>query len=56
MEVALNNGDLAQALAEYDTLPEPAKAAASGFAERARARLDVERLVDAAIANAMKAA
>lgn len=56
MEVALNNGDLAAALAEFDTLPEPAKAAAAGFAERARARLEVERLVDAAIANAMKAA
>jgi len=56
MEVALNNGDLAAALAEFDALPEPAKAAAAGFAERARARLEVERLVDAAIANAMKAA
>ncbi|HEV7255193.1 MAG TPA: mitofilin family membrane protein [Mesorhizobium sp.] len=56
MEVALNNGDLAQAMAEFDTLPEPAKAAAAGFAERARARLEVERLVDAAISNAMQAA
>jgi hypothetical protein len=54
MEAALKAGDLAKALAEYDTLPETAKAAGSGFAGKIRARLDVETLVDQAIAEAMK--
>jgi hypothetical protein len=55
MEVALNAGDLDKALAEYETLPEAAKAAGAAFAERVKARRDVEALVDQAIANAMKA-
>ncbi|MBX3569601.1 MAG: phage tail protein [Rhizobiaceae bacterium] len=55
IEVALNAGDLDKLLAEYETLPETAKAAGTAFAERVRARRDVERLVDQAIANAMKA-
>ena len=54
MEAALKAGDPAKALAEYDTLPETAKAAGSGFAGKIRARLDVETLVDQAIAEAMK--
>ena len=54
IEVALKAGDLTKALAEYETLPEAAKAAGSGFAARIKARLDVETLVDQAIAEAMK--
>jgi len=54
MEAALKAGDLARALVEYDTLPETAKAAGSGFAGKIKARLDVETLVDQAIAEAMK--
>ncbi|MCO5080551.1 MAG: phage tail protein [Rhizobiaceae bacterium] len=54
MEAALKAGDLAKVVAEYDTLPEAAKAAGSGFAARIKARLDVEALVDQAIAEAMK--
>lgn len=54
MEAALKQGDLAKALAEYETLPEDAKAAGADFAARVRARLDVETLADQAIAEAMK--
>jgi hypothetical protein len=55
MEVAVNQGDYARALAEYDTLPEAAKAAGADFAGRLKARLDVESQVDALISGAMKA-
>jgi hypothetical protein len=55
MEVAVNQGDYAKALAEYDTLPEPAKAAGADFAGKLKARLDVEAQVDALISGAMKA-
>ena len=56
MEVALKAGDLAKAIAEFDTLPEPAKAAGAAFADKIRARLAVEQLADQAIAAAMQAA
>jgi hypothetical protein len=55
MEVALKAGDLAQAMAEYDSLPDAAKAAGAAFADKLKARLDVEKLVDQAVASAMKA-
>jgi hypothetical protein len=55
MEVALKAGDLAKAIAEFDTLPEPAKAAGAVFADKIRARLAVEQLADQAIAVAMQA-
>jgi hypothetical protein len=55
MEVAVNQGDYAKALAEYGTLPEPVKAAGADFAGRLKARLDVEAQIDALISGAMKA-
>ncbi len=55
MEVAIQAGDLEKALAEYETLPEPAKAAGAAFAERIRARVQVEKLADQAVAGAMQA-
>ncbi|MBA3447930.1 MAG: phage tail protein [Pseudaminobacter sp.] len=55
MEVALNAGDLAAAVAEYETLPENVRAAAGPFIEKLKSRLAVERLVDQAVAGAMKA-
>jgi hypothetical protein len=55
LEAAVKQGDYAKALAEYDTLPETAKAAGADFAARLKARLDVEAQVDALIASAMKA-
>ncbi|MER9329423.1 mitofilin family membrane protein [Mesorhizobium sp. M0488] len=55
MEVAVNQGDYAKALSEYDTLPEPAKAAGADFAGKLKARIEVETQVDALISGAMKA-
>jgi len=55
MEVAVNQGDYAKALAEYDTLPDAVKAAGADFAGKLKARLDVEKQIDALIAGAMKA-
>jgi len=56
MEVALQAGDLAKAMTEFDTLPEAAKNAGAPFAEKIRARLAAEQLADQAIAAAMQAA
>lgn len=55
LEVAVNQGDYAKALSEYDTLPETAKAAGADFAAMLKARLDVEAQLDALISGAMKA-
>ncbi|MGX9573578.1 COG4223 family protein [Mesorhizobium sp. f-mel] len=55
MEVAVNQGDYAKALSEYDTLPEAAKAAGAEFAGKLKARTEVETQIEALIASAMKA-
>ncbi|CAH2405977.1 COG4223 family protein [Mesorhizobium ventifaucium] len=55
MEVAVTQGDYAKALNEYDTLPEAVKAAGADFAGKLKARIEVEKQVDALIASAMKA-
>lgn len=55
MEAAVKHGDLAKALAEYETLPDTAKAAGADFAAKLKARLDAETLVDQLVAGAMKA-
>jgi len=56
MEVAIKQGDLVKALAEYETLPDAAKAAGADFADKARTRLAAEQLVEKALADALKAA
>lgn len=56
MEAALKDGDLARAIAEYDTLPAAPKAAGQAFAEKIRARLAAGQLVEKATAGALKAA
>jgi hypothetical protein len=56
MEAALKDGDLAKALAEYDSLPDTSKAAGQAFAERMQARVAAEELVAKALAGAMKSA
>jgi hypothetical protein len=56
MEVALQAGDLEQAVAEYETLPEAAKAAGADFADKVKARLAAEQLADQAVTAAMQAA
>ncbi|HEY6629933.1 MAG TPA: phage tail protein [Rhizobiaceae bacterium] len=55
MEVAVQAGDLPKALAEFDTLPEPVKAAGAPFADKIRARIAAEQFADQAIAAAMQA-
>ncbi|WP_027169101.1 COG4223 family protein [Mesorhizobium sp. WSM3224] len=55
LEVAVNQGDYAKALSEYDTLPDAAKAAGADFAGKLKARLEVEKQLEALIAGAMKA-
>ncbi|MBZ9658883.1 phage tail protein [Mesorhizobium sp. ESP-6-4] len=55
MEVAVNQGDYAKALSEYDTLPDAAKAAGADFAGKLKARLEVEKQLETLIAGATKA-
>ncbi|MDR7033991.1 phage tail protein [Mesorhizobium sp. BE184] len=55
MEVAVAQGDYAKALAEYDTLPEAAKTAGAEFAAKLKARIEVEKQIDALVSSAMKA-
>lgn len=55
MEVAVQAEDYAAALAEYDKLPEAAKAAGAGFIAKVRARQEVDRLVGQAMAAALAA-
>lgn len=54
LEVAVNQGDYAKALAEYDSLPEAAKAAGADLAASLKARQDAEAAVDALVSGAMK--
>lgn len=54
LEVAINQGDYARALAEYDSLPEAAKAAGADLAASLKARQDAEAAVDALVSGAMK--
>lgn len=53
MEDKLQNGDLKGASLEWDTLPDAAKAASSGFNELLKTRIDVEALIGAAMATAV---
>ncbi|AZO17830.1 phage tail protein [Mesorhizobium sp. M2A.F.Ca.ET.043.05.1.1] len=55
MEVAVNQGDYAKALSEYNTLPDASKAAGADFAGKLKARLEVEKQLEALIAGATKA-
>lgn len=54
MEVAVNKGDYAKALSEYDALPESAKAAGADFAGKLKARQDAEAAVNELVSGAMK--
>jgi hypothetical protein len=55
LEAAVKAGDFAKALAEYESLPEPAKAAGADFAAKLRARQTADDLVGTALAEALKA-
>lgn len=56
MEVAVNENDLAGAVAEYQTLPEAAKEAGKAFVDGIEARIEADRLVESALAAALKPA
>ncbi|MBO6554721.1 MAG: hypothetical protein JJ926_17680 [Roseitalea sp.] len=56
VETRLKDGNLEGALAEWETLPDPAKAASADFMDRVRARQTVDQLVAGALATAMSAA
>ncbi|WP_054000429.1 COG4223 family protein [Ahrensia marina] len=53
IETRLKSGDLAGALAQWDTLPEAAKEVSADFAEKMRARQSVDELVAKALTGAM---
>lgn len=55
LEAAVDQGDYATAIAEYDTLPEAVKVAGADLAGKLKARLEVEAGINALIADAMKA-
>lgn len=53
LEAAVNENDYAGALAEYEALPEPVKAAGADFAATLKARVDAEAQIDALVARTM---
>lgn len=55
LDAAVQAGDYERALAEYETLPAEARAAGERFIERLLARHTADRLVDAALAAALRA-
>lgn len=55
MEVALKKGDYAGAVAEYDKLPEPAKAAGAEFIAKVKAREAADGLIGTILSAALKA-
>lgn len=55
LDAAIEAGDLERALAEYETLPEVAKAAGAEFMAKVRARHTADTLVDQALASALRA-
>ncbi|TCD15884.1 mitofilin family membrane protein [Oricola cellulosilytica] len=54
METALQRGDLERALAEWDTLPEEAKAVSSDFAADLRARKQIDTLISDVLGGAIR--
>lgn len=55
IEARLKESDLAAALAEWESLPDAAKNASAGFADRLRARQSVDAMVAKALSGAMAA-
>ncbi len=54
MESAVQRGDYAKALEEYETLPEASKQAGAAFAARIKARMEADRLVDDVLSSALR--
>ena len=55
MEAAIEAGDYERAVAEYDSLPQDAKAAGGDFIERVRARHAADRLAEQTLSAALRA-
>ncbi|MCB1454583.1 MAG: phage tail protein [Rhizobiaceae bacterium] len=55
MEVSITNGDYAGAVAEYETLPDAAKAAGADFIAKVKARGAADQLVAKVLADALRA-
>ena len=55
LDAAVEAGDYERAIAEFATLPETAKAAGEAFMQRLEARYHADRLVDEALAAALRA-
>lgn len=55
IDAAIAAGDYERAVAEFDTLPEAARAAGEPFMTKVRARHAADRLIDQALAAALKA-
>ena len=55
LELALDEGNYDKAIAEYETLPEPSKAAGAEFMARVRARNEADQLVARLMADALAA-
>lgn len=55
LDAAVGQGDYERAIAEFETLPEAAKSTGAGFIARLRARHDADRLIDQALAAALRA-
>ena len=56
METAVTDGDYQRALSEYEKLPENAKTAGAEFADKLKARLAADKVVDKALSDALKPA
>lgn len=54
MEAALQAGDYERAIAEYDTLPQEARAAGGDFIEKVRARHAADRLAEQTLSAALR--
>ena len=55
MEAALDAGDYERAIAEYETLPQDAKAAGGDFIEKVKARHAADRLAEQTLSAALRA-
>ena len=56
LEGAVQRGDYAKALEEYEKMPAEAKAAGAAFIEKVKARMEADRLIDDMLAGALRSA
>ena len=56
LEAAVNRGDYAKALAEYETLPAESKTAGADFMGKVKARMEADGLIEKVLSDALKSA